>query len=268
MNNLWLMFLAGSVATFAVMLFLWWAYGRRGHASIVDVVWTLAVGSLAIAYTLIPSDGDATRRGWVAIITGLWALRLSWHIWHRLNKLSEDGRYLELQQQWGDQAEKKLLHFFMFQAVAAILFSLPMLVAAGNPNPMGLLDYAAITLAAVAVLGEAVADWQLQRFRESPENRGKTCRSGLWRYSRHPNYFFEWLHWFVYVLFALTAPWGWLTGLAPIAMLYFILYVNGVPPTEKQALKSRGEDYRLYQRETSVFFPWFPRQVTSGDQSR
>jgi steroid 5-alpha reductase family enzyme len=175
--------------------------------------------------------------------------------------MPEDGRYLALKEAWGPAAPRKMLWFFMFQAVAASLFSLPMLMAANNPSPFGILDYAALVVAVIAVTGESVADHQLQRFREGPGNRGRTCRSGLWRYSRHPNYFFEWLHWFVYALFALSAPWGWLTLLAPAAMLHFILNVTGVPPTEQQALKSRGDDYRAYQRETSVFFPWFPRNL-------
>ncbi len=93
-----------------------------------------------------------------------------------------------------------------------------------------------------------------------PENRGKTCRAGWWRYSRHPNYFFEWLHWWTYVVLAAGAPYWWVTLGAPATMLYFLLFVTGIPPTEAQALASRGDDYRRYQQTTSVFIPWFPKK--------
>ena len=86
-------------------------------------------------------------------------------------------------------------------------------------------------------------------------------RQGLWRYSRHPNYFFQWLTWVAYALMALAAPWGWIGLLAPLLILYLIVFVTGIPPSEEQALKSRGDDYRRYQRETSAFVPWFPRRA-------
>jgi len=105
---------------------------------------------------------------------------------------------------------------------------------------------------------EAISDLQLHRFRQQPENKGEVCRVGFWNYSRHPNYFFEWLHWWTYVLLAITAPLGWLTILAPVAMWFFLNRVTGIPHTEIQAIKSRGDKYRNYQQTTNAFFPWFP----------
>ena len=99
------------------------------------------------------------------------------------------------------------------------------------------------------------------KFKEDPANRGKTCRAGLWRYSRHPNYFFEWVLWCGMATLALGTPLGWLAYLSPALILYFILKITGIPPTEAQSLKSRGDDYRRYQQETSAFFPWFPKEV-------
>jgi steroid 5-alpha reductase family enzyme len=101
----------------------------------------------------------------------------------------------------------------------------------------------------------------LAQYRGDPVNRGKTCRLGLWKYSRHPNYFFEWLYWWVYVLIAWTAPLGWISLLAPGLMLFFLLKVTGIPATEAQAVRSRGDDYRDYQRTTSMFIPWFPQKT-------
>ncbi|MBV8853549.1 MAG: DUF1295 domain-containing protein, partial [Sinobacteraceae bacterium] len=104
----------------------------------------------------------------------------------------------------------------------------------------------------------------LARFRANPAHRGKTCRAGLWRYSRHPNYFFEWLHWFSYVAFAVGAPLGWLALAGPLLMYVFLRYVSGIPYTEAQALRTRGDDYRDYQRRTSMLFPWPPRRAPAA----
>jgi steroid 5-alpha reductase family enzyme len=118
----------------------------------------------------------------------------------------------------------------------------------------------ALLVFAVSLLGESAADRQLQRWRAEPENRGRTCRSGMWRLSRHPNYFFEWLHWLSYPLLGLGLHQGELLWLAPLGMFLLMRFVTGVPPAEAQALRSRGDDYRAYQRETSAFFP-LPRRL-------
>jgi len=142
--------------------------------------------------------------------------------------------------------------------LGAFLFALPLLAAGYVTNPSGWLVWAAVLIWLVSVLGEAVSDLQLHRFRQQPHNKGEVCRVGFWKYSRHPNYFFEWLHWWTYVLLAIAAPFGWLTILAPLAMWFFLNRVTGIPHTEIQAIKSRGEKYRNYQQTTNAFFPWFP----------
>jgi steroid 5-alpha reductase family enzyme len=148
--------------------------------------------------------------------------------------------------------------FFGAQAPLAILFSLPLLVAMMNPEPrFTAWDVAGLLVWTLSVVGEAMADRQLERFRGKADNRGKTCRDGLWGYSRHPNYFFEWLHWFAYVLLAIGSPIAWVTLLGPVLMLIFLFGITGIPHTERQALARRGEDYRRYQQTTSVFIPWF-----------
>ena len=108
--------------------------------------------------------------------------------------------------------------------------------------------------------GVALSDWQLSQFKKNPENKGQTCQRGLWRYSRHPNYFFEWVHWWAYLPMAVGAAGWWAAVITPSVLLYFILYKTGIPPTEEQALASRGEEYRRYQRTTSAFVPWFPKR--------
>ena len=170
--------------------------------------------------------------------------------------MPEDGRYSTLKKDWGEAAQWKMFRFYQFQALGSVLFALPMLIAAQSSSALSLLDFAGALIWFVAIVGETIADRQLARFRAASANRGKVCRVGLWNYSRHPNYFFEWLHWWSYVCFAINAPLGWLTVLGPMTMLYFILYVTGIPPTEAQAIKSRGDAYREYQRTTNAFFPW------------
>ena len=118
----------------------------------------------------------------------------------------------------------------------------------------------AVILWVVAWLGEAVADAQLAKFKADPASKGRTCRVGLWRYSRHPNYFFEWLTWVAFAWFATSSPNGWIGWISPALILYFLLRVTGIPATEEQALRSRGENYRRYQETTSAFLPWFPKK--------
>ena len=143
------------------------------------------------------------------------------------------------------------------------MFAAPVLLASLNPEPLGVLDILGGVIWFIALTGETIADRQLDRFRKNPDNRGQVCQDGLWRYSRHPNYFFEWLHWWSYVLIAIGAPWGWLTIIGPLAMLFFVTRVTGIPPTEAQALKSRGEAYRRYQQTTNAFFPGPRRSETA-----
>lgn len=146
------------------------------------------------------------------------------------------------------------------------MFSLPILIAARNPAPgPAWYDWLGVAIWVLALGGESLADRQLARFRRDPANRGGVCQQGLWRYSRHPNYFFEWLHWWAYVAMGLAGPFGWVTLAGPAVMLFFLLKVTGVPPTEARALESRGEAYRAYQRTTNAFFPGPPRPQSGGE---
>ena len=139
---------------------------------------------------------------------------------------------------------------------------MPLLVVAYHPvTHWTLWDLVAVLIWCVSVGNTILADRQLARFKQRPENRGKTCRAGWWRYSRHPNYFFEWLHWWAYVVLSIGSSYWWVTLVAPLVMLHFLLNVTGIPPTEAQALASRGDDYRQYQRTTSAFIPWFPSRT-------
>jgi steroid 5-alpha reductase family enzyme len=194
----------------------------------------------------------------VSALAAGWALRLAVYLLRDrvLAGRGEDGRYRALREFWGARAPRNFLGLYLGQAAVAAIFLVP-IGAAMRGGPLDAWAAAGALVWLIAVLGEAVADAQLARFRADPRNKGAVCRVGLWRYSRHPNYFFEWVHWWAYVLIGHGAL---LTLLGPAAMLLFLFRITGIPWTERQALRTRGEAYRAYQQTTSVFLPWPPRR--------
>jgi len=134
------------------------------------------------------------------------------------------------------------------------------LIISMNTHPgLHLSEWAAFMLWLIALLGESAADIQLEVFKRKSGDKSKTCREGLWRYSRHPNYFFEFIHWCAVAFFALSSPGGFFALACPALILYFLFKVTGIPKTEEQALRTRGDDYREYQRTTNAFFPGKPK---------
>jgi steroid 5-alpha reductase family enzyme len=234
---------------------------RIRNFSIVDVAWSAAFTPLVLLYATL-AGGHAPRRALIAAMVTLWSLRLAGYLGRRIASLhpEEEGRYVQLRREWAARLHGRFFLFFLAQGALAALLSFPFLLACLHRRPaLGGFEAAGAALLAVALAGETLADRQLAAFKADPGNRGRTCRAGLWRYSRHPNYFFEWLVWVAYAVFAWPSPWGWTSVYAPLLMLIFLFRVTGIPMTEEQALRSRGDDYREYQRTTSVFFPWFPK---------
>jgi len=237
-----------------------WDYSRRANnMGYVDVAWAALMGVMAIA-VVIWSHGGAITRIVIGALATIWALRLFLHLFARVHNRPEDGRYAYLRQQTqGDQ--RKLFWLFQLQSVVIALFALPLLAAASNPgDSITVWTIAAIAIWLVSVGGECIADRQLAAWVSNPANKGRTCRRGLWAWSRHPNYFFESLHWFTYAFLAVGAPMAWLAFTGPLLMFGFLYRVTGIPYTEAQSLRSRGDDYRAYQHEVSAFLPLPPRR--------
>lgn len=248
-----------AVAAMSLLMAAVWAVAvRLRNAGIVDIAWSASFSLLAPLYAAT-GPGYPTRRVLIAVMTALWSLRLASYLCFRVAAAHplEDGRYQQLRKDWAPTAERRFFSFFQFQGLLSVVLSVPMLLPTLNPAPsITPIEWAGLALWAVALAGESIADRQLDRFRRDPRSGGRTCQVGLWRYSRHPNYFFEWLVWVAYFLFASASPWGFLTIYCPLLMLYFLFRVTGIPATEAQAVRSRGEEYRQYQRTTSVFVPW------------
>jgi steroid 5-alpha reductase family enzyme len=245
-------------AAVVVMSAVWELQRRTRNAGYVDAAWAMIIGTAALGFGLF-AHGDRITRIVVAVLGGLWGFRLGLHILHRVLHEPEDGRYAFLRAHWNGH-QGKFYGFFLFQALLTALFAAPMLAAAQNPQSLPAWQIGtAIAIWVIALGGESIADAQLARFRADPANRGRTCRDGLWRWSRHPNYFFEWLHWFAYVVLAVGSPLHLLSWIGPVVMLVSLNWVTGIPFVEAQALRSRGDDYRDYQRTTSRFVPWPPQ---------
>jgi steroid 5-alpha reductase family enzyme len=251
----------GTAIIAGLMLVLWLVHLRLRNAATVDVGWAGGLATLAIFYA-VAGPGYHARKYAVATMAGFWGLRLAVYLlFSRVIGKPEEGRYVQLRKDWKTNLALRFLFFFEFQALLVVALSIPFLLACLNPDaPLHAIEKAAAGLWLLAMIGEAIADWQLENFKKNPANKGKTCRAGFWNYSRHPNYFFDWLVWIAYALFALGSPWGWLGLISPALVLYFLLGATGILATETQALRSRGNEYREYQHTTNAFVPWFPKK--------
>ena len=252
-----------AVSLSILMAGAWLVQQRSGNSGWVDTIWTFALGLVGAAAALWPIDGAAPNaRQWlVAALVALWSLRLGLHIAIRTAGITDDPRYAAFAREWGLDAPWRMFVFLQNQALGTIPLAFAIFVAARVPlDALRLQDYLGALILLTGIAGEALADAELKRFRQDPANRGRVCDAGLWRWSRHPNYFFEWFGWLAYPVIGLSLdyPWGLATLLAPVFMYWILVHVTGIPPLEEQMLRSRGDRYRDYQLRTSRFFPLPP----------
>jgi len=251
----------GTAIACTAFLIVWAISVRVENYGFLDVAWSYSVAVLAPLYAWW-GTGDPARSWLAAAVGAAWSLRLGTYLLRRVlrHHPQEDPRYETLRRRW--PGPLMFLAFFQLQALIAVVFSLPFLFMAFNPRPgLAPVEIAGLGLAALALAGEALADHQMKRFKADPANRDRVCAVGLWRYSRHPNYFFESLVWWGFFVAALGSPFGWLTVVCPVLMLYFLLKVTGIELSEAHSLRTRGEAYRRYQQVTSPFIPWFPKKL-------
>ena len=260
----------GAVLGMALVMAAGWAFQRaKADGGWTDVFWSFGMGGAGALAALAPTGSAfAPRQALVAALVAGWSLRLGLHIRARVLRGPEDARYAQLRRDWAPHFQGRMFSFLQQQALGGGVLLIAVVLAAHEPaQELRLADLAGTLVLAASVLGEGLADRQLARFTRDPANHGKVCDWGLWAWSRHPNYFFEWLGWLAYPVIAIDPsgvyPWGWAALVAPAAIYGLLRHVSGVPPLEAHMLATRGEAFRAYQARTSAFFPFPPARSPS-----
>ncbi|MGA7216445.1 MAG: DUF1295 domain-containing protein [Terrimicrobiaceae bacterium] len=268
MINPWTLVGFGTNAAMILMA-LGWAIARGAkNASCLEVAWSYGFAVLAWIYLLI-GPGEPLRKWLITGMVTVWSLRLGTSLLLGVirHHPEEGHRYAALREQFSKRPWLMFFGFSQYQAILLGLLSVPFAIACSNAAPaINGWEVAGVILWGAANAGQTMAHFQSSRFRSNPKNSGKVCDAGLWKYSRHPDCFFEWLVWVACFVFLLGSPWGWVTVYCPLFMLHLLTRITGVPPDEARSLKSLGDAYRLYQRTTSAFFPGPPKpgQQSSG----
>ena len=259
MNDLTLL---GIVAALIVLDFIggWWFGGKINNYSLVDAMWACWIGLAGVIYAAFGSGGIPKRIA-AGAIAAIWGVRLAYHLQKRIRRHhpEEDSRYQKLREVWNGRVKSAFFWFFQAQALSVLLLSLPYFLVSRDSSPWGVFETIGLAVALIGLAGEILADHQMSRFKERDNRSSSVCREGLWKYSRHPNYFFEMVIWVGVYLFACGSTWGWMTFFAPVTITFLRLKVTGIPPTEASAVKRKGEAYREYQRTTSSFIPLPPK---------
>jgi steroid 5-alpha reductase family enzyme len=250
------------IACCFIMLAVWFWANKIKNAGVVDIFWSYNFPVIAIILLLL-APGFEPRKLLLCGMVVIAGLRLGTYILIRTvsHLHEEEGRYQQLRKEWAPNPDRKFFWFFQMQAISNVLLAVPFFIVVMNSDPeLSPLEYAGTGLWVISVLGEAIADWQLKKFKKDPQNKSKVCSEGLWNYSRHPNYFFQWLMWMSYFVFALASPYGYLAIISPAIILYLLLRVTGIPMTEEQSIRTKGEAFKRYQESTSAFIPWFKKR--------
>ncbi len=256
-----------ALSLMACMAIAWLIQQKTGNSGWVDTIWSAATGGVALI-AIAMSSADHDRKITAIVVVALWSLRLAGHIGLRSKGATEDPRYAALAEEWGEKLPRKLFVFLQIQAVAAFVLVISVQASVAQTAPFGTWgDWMFIALALVALLGEAISDRQLASFRSQNAGRKAICETGLWRFSRHPNYFFEWLFWCAWPLMAFASAseaYGVLalSLAAPVMMYWLLVHVSGIPPLEAHMRRSRKDAFEDYQQRVNAFFPG-PRHVST-----
>lgn len=256
-------FLAVLILLYMSTWFVFSLWEKR--SDVVDIAW--GFGFLVVALVTFVGGGVSFDRGLlVTALVAVWAFRLSLHIFFRNRGKSEDRRYATWREEWGVWFPlRAFFQVFVLQGMLLLLVATPIVaINVSRGGAWALLDFLGISLWIVGFAFETIGDLQLVRFIRNPENRGKILRTGLWKYTRHPNYFGEVLLWWGVFVIGLSTPLGWIGIVGPLTITILILFVSGVPLLEKGM--AGNPEFEMYKKETSIFFPWFPKKV-SGDAS-
>jgi steroid 5-alpha reductase family enzyme len=254
--------LTAAIALWIYMTLFYFLARKIRNFGLADFAW--GGGFALVAWTGLLLDPGPSFRDWtVAVMTSLWALRLILHIWPRLSK-PEDFRYAQMRKNWGKRAGLYgYTHVFMLQGILLYLIAFPILmIIRGDRDFFGTWDLIGIIVWGTGLSFETMADLQLKRFLRSRSGPGRILQAGLWRYSRHPNYFGEALLWWGFFFMALPGKNGWLAAISPLLIDFLLLKVSGVPLLEKHYRDNA--EYQEYAARTSLFIPWFPKKIQAG----
>jgi steroid 5-alpha reductase family enzyme len=257
-----------NAAILIVLVLIQWAISVKiDDVSFIDAFWGAGMAILAVASWLLVPGGPGQLATLIMLMTAAWGVRLGIYLLRRWQHEGEDNRYkliLKKDREAGNFARAALTRVWLMQAVLLFMVSSPAqvgILASGAPAPIPLLGWAGFALWSVGVFFEWVGDWQLARFKADPANRGYVLDTGLWRYTRHPNYFGDFCAWWGIWLACAAAGWGYAaaTVIGPIFLSFTLTRWSGVPLLEKGMHKTKGNKYAVYERKTSAFFPMPPR---------
>ncbi len=254
----------GQVGASILMFFAWIHALVIKNTSYVDALWGYGVGILGFIFLTLATDNcDPARLALLKALLITWSVRLGTYLLKRCLGKTEDARYAYLREYMGKKANLGFFIFFQIQAFWVVLFASPFLILVRNPNPINSMDHIGLIIWLIGFSGVHIADKQLKIFKSQPDcTRADVCSTGLWKYSRHPNYFFEWVLWISYIFLGWQAPLGEWLLLIPVILYIFLSKITGVPFVEARKLEASGKEYESYIQQTNSFFPGLPKNKT------
>lgn len=255
----WDLFLISALTIFVYMTLFFFLSLMLKDSSIVDIGW--GIGFIVVAIiTLLISQNYCFKQISTTVLTFIWGIRLALHIFFRNKGKGEDWRYKQWRRDWKEAfIPRAFFQIFMLQGFLMLVISTQIIfIISSTAKTISFFDIAGIFIWLLGFLFESIGDYQLMRFKKKPENKGRIMKYGLWKYTRHPNYFGEVTLWWGIFLIALSMPKGYLTIISPLTITFLILKVSGIPLLEKKYKDNK--EFQEYKKVTSGFFPWFQKK--------